>query len=201
MQINKDTLLYGSFSLNPGNNGCLFFNSEFKRLKIDAIYKSFHSDDIEKSFAAAKTLGFKGFAISMPYKLDILKILPKVDHVAQTIGAVNTVVLENGTYVGYNTDWEGVQRFLFEKKVTQLSIAGSGGFSRAVQYACELNNIEYEVLTRKDINTGREPRYDVFNATPAEISCKYDSRPSTKDGKLISKYQALIQLKLYAHKK
>lgn len=201
MQITKDTLLYGSFSLNPGNNGCFFFNSEFKKLKINAIYKSFYCDDIQKSFEAAKTLGFRGFAISMPYKLDILNLLPKVDYVAQVIGAVNTVVLENGTYVGYNTDWKGVQRFLVEKKVTQLSIAGAGGFSRAIQYACKLNKIEYEVLTRKDIVTGIKPKYDVFNATPADINCKYDGRPDTEDGKLISNYQALGQLKLYVQKR
>ena len=31
IMINKDTQLYGSFSDNPGNNGCNFFNKGFKK--------------------------------------------------------------------------------------------------------------------------------------------------------------------------
>ena len=44
--INKETKIYCSFSSNPGNNGCIFFNSEFKELNMNAIYKSFYSDII-----------------------------------------------------------------------------------------------------------------------------------------------------------
>ena len=39
MQINKDTKIYGSFSSNPGNNGCVFFNRKFQENNINAIYK------------------------------------------------------------------------------------------------------------------------------------------------------------------
>ena len=52
--INKETEIYCSFSSNPGNNGCIFFNSEFKELNMNAIYKSFYSDDIKKSIKILK---------------------------------------------------------------------------------------------------------------------------------------------------
>ena len=48
--INKDTKIYGSFSSNPGNNGCTFFNNKFQENNINAIYKSFYSDNIKKGF-------------------------------------------------------------------------------------------------------------------------------------------------------
>lgn len=201
MQINKDTFIYGSFSTTPGNNGCMFFNAEFERLGLNAIYKSFYSDDIKKSFNAAKTLGFKGFAVSMPFKKDIITLLSKVDTTALLIGAVNTVVLEDGIYVGYNTDWAGVKRFLEERNVKSISIAGTGGFSKAIQYACEISDIKYEVLSRQDINSGLQPKYDLFNATPIGIDCKYDGRPTTDDGRVIARYQAEKQLELYVEKK
>lgn len=197
MQINKDTSIYGSFSLNPGNNGCTYFNAEFKKLGINAIYKSFYSDNIEDSFNAAKTLGFKGFAVSMPHKVDILKLLPKVDEAVNSIGAVNTVVLEDNIYVGYNTDWIGAQEFFIEKHIKEVSIIGTGGFSKAIQYACKVNQIEYEVLSRKDILEGKKPKFETFNATPANIPCVYDGRPDTLDGKLIAFFQAEKQLELY----
>ena len=65
--INKDTKIYGSFSSSPGNNGCEFFNKEFEDRNINAIYKSFYSDDIKKSIEAVKTLSISGFAVSMPF--------------------------------------------------------------------------------------------------------------------------------------
>lgn len=197
MQINKDTLIYGSFSSTPGNNGCMFFNAEFERLGLNAIYKSFYSDDIKKSFNAAKALGFKGFAVSMPFKKDIITLLSKVDATALLIGAVNTVVLEDGIYVGHNTDWAGVKRFLEERDVKSISIAGNGGFSKAIQFACELSGIKFEVLTRQDITLGVKPKFDLFNATPISIDCKYDGRPIAEDGKAIARYQAEKQLELY----
>ena len=43
--IDKDTKIYGSFSNNPGNNGCKFFNAQFKKEGINAIYKSFYSNN------------------------------------------------------------------------------------------------------------------------------------------------------------
>ena len=76
--INKDTQLYGSFSDNPGNNGCMFFNKGFKKHKIDAIYKSFHSTDIKKTIGSVKHLNFSGFALSMPLKIEVIPYLDVV---------------------------------------------------------------------------------------------------------------------------
>ena len=53
--INKDTKIYCSFSENPGNNGGMFFNDAFKRNNIDAIYKSFYSNNIKKSVIIKNT--------------------------------------------------------------------------------------------------------------------------------------------------
>ena len=69
--INKNTEIYCSFSSNPGNNGCVFFNEAFKKKNINAIYKSFYSNDIYESIKAVKSLGIKGFAVSMPFKINI----------------------------------------------------------------------------------------------------------------------------------
>ena len=72
MQINRDTKIYCSFSNNPGNNGCLFFNQKFQKENKNAIYKSFYSDNILQSVEAVKTLKISGFAVSMPFKIEIL---------------------------------------------------------------------------------------------------------------------------------
>ena len=97
--INKDTKIYGSFSNNPGNNGCSFFNKKFKENNINAIYKSFYSDDIKKSVDAVKTLDIKGFAVSMPFKVEIIKYLDKKDKTVDIIGACNTVINNKGKLI------------------------------------------------------------------------------------------------------
>ena len=91
MLIDKNTNIYCSFSFNPGNNGCEFFNHKFKENNINAIYKSFYSNDIEKSVEAVKTLNIKGFAVSMPFKSKIISYVDEISPEVKDIGAANTV--------------------------------------------------------------------------------------------------------------
>ena len=120
MTIDKNTLIFGSFSSNPGNNGCIFFNSLFDENNINAIYKSFYSEDIEKSYNSAKNLGFGGFAVSMPFKFEIVKIVDELDSSAEIIGAANTVVFKDNKSIAYNTDWIAVKRYLEELNIKAI---------------------------------------------------------------------------------
>lgn len=207
MNINKDTKIYGSFSSNPGNNGCIFFNEKFEKYNIDAIYKSFYSTDAEKLIESVKHLKFSGFALSMPLKIDIIKYLDDIDSAAKEIGAVNTVINKDNKLVGYNTDWLGVYNYFIKNKIwlplnQPVIILGNGGFSKAIQYALKKLDLKYKIITRQnwdeinDIN-----HFIVFNATPIDVNvenCNYiDGRPFTENGKEIAKLQAIEQFYLY----
>jgi shikimate dehydrogenase len=197
--INKDTKIYGSFSSNPGNNGCMFFNTKFQENNINAIYKSFYSNDIKKSIDAVKALDIKGFAVSMPFKIDVLKYVNEVDIAVQEIGAANTIINENGYLKAYNTDWLGIKNYFLEG-LNFLNILGDGGFSKAAQYFCRITNISYKVITRKNWSKVENLEGYVFNATPTDIITKgnlIDGRPNTNQGKIISKLQAEEQYKIY----
>ena len=200
MTIDKNTILFGSFSSNPGNNGCIFFNSLFEENNINAIYKSFYSEDIEKSYNSAKNLGFGGFAVSMPFKFEIVKIVDELDSSAEIIGAANTVVFKDNKSIAYNTDWIAVKRYLEELNINFLTIAGNGGFSKAVQHACNLLKINFELITRDNWNELSRVNNQIFNATPAEIIGKnvIDGRPHTETGKLIAELQANEQYLIYS---
>ncbi|MDA8547684.1 hypothetical protein N9K61_02985, partial [Flavobacteriaceae bacterium] len=129
MQINKDTKIYGSFSSNPGNNGCIFFNKKFKENKMNAIYKSFYADNLLKTLEAVKTLNFSGFALSMPFKVEILKYTDYIDPIANEIGSANTILNISDELYAYNTDWLGVKKFFLNmsNKPKDILIAGNGG--------------------------------------------------------------------------
>lgn len=200
MKINKDTKLYGSFSNNPGNNGCIFFNEAFERYGINAIYKSFYSDDAETLIKSVRHLDFAGFAVSMPLKIEIFKYLDYMSPDAMKIGAVNTVVNTNGALEGYNTDWIGIRDFMSDACSEGLTILGDGGFSKAVQYWCTTKNVPFTVITRENWGDVWDLEGYVFNATPIDIStkgCLIDGRTSANAGKAISNFQARAQFKLY----
>jgi len=199
IQINKDTKLYGSFSSNPSNNGCIFFNEAFQRYNVNAIYKSFYSDDIEKTIESVKHLQFFGFALSIPLKVSVYDHLDEYDSSVVEIGACNTVLIKNNKLHGYNTDWIGVNQYLSDS-INDLTILGNGGFSKAVQYVCKIRNIDYRIIKRKDWDKVSNIQGYVFNATPADVVTKgilIDGRPHTKSGKIIAQLQAKQQFKLY----
>jgi shikimate dehydrogenase len=197
--IDKDTKIYCSFSSNPGNNGCVYFNTKFQQNGINAIYKSFYSDNIQKSIEAIKTLNFSGFAVSMPFKVEVLKYVDEIDLAAQEIGAANTIINVKGYLKAYNTDWVGVSKFLLDKPKS-LIILGNGGFSKAVQYACKSLNIDYQIITRNNWDKIPNLEGNIFNATPIDVNIKgnfIDGRPFTPTGKIIAELQAEEQFKLY----
>lgn len=202
--IDKDTKIYCSFSLNPGNNGCVFFNNAFSKKNINAVYKSFYSDNIKKSIDAVKVLNISGFAISMPFKVETLNYVDELSDKVKQIGACNTVVNNDGYLVAYNTDYSGVKSYIqnLNSSIDFLYILGSGGFSKSIQYACKLLNINFEVIDRQNWNKLTQLKNKwIFNATPIDVNMEdnniIDGRPFTQEGKIISLNQSIHQFKIY----
>jgi hypothetical protein len=135
----------------------------------------------------------------MPLKTSVYQHLDEYDTSVVEIGACNTVLIENNKLYGYNTDWIGVSQYLLNS-IDELTILGNGGFSKAVQYVCRVNNINYTVIERKDWGKVYDIEGYVFNATPIDVVTKgtlIDGRPHTDTGKIISRLQAKEQFKLY----
>jgi len=207
MNINKDTRLFCSFSKKAGNVGCLFFNNEFIKRDINAIYKSFSVESIKDAVAAAKCLQFSGFAISMPYKIDILNYLDDFDITVNKTGSCNTVLIKGSTLYGYNTDYLSIKHFLesYNKPITFLYILGKGGYSKSVQACCIEMNIPFKIITREnwdDITLLRNSV--VFNCTPLEniaidqSNHFIDCIVTTESGSKLARKQAEFQLELYS---
>lgn len=200
--INKDTKLYGSFSDNPGNNGCVFFNDAFKKHYINAIYKSFYSNDIEKTIMSVKHLKFSGLGLSMPLKISVYDYLDDYDESVINIGSCNTIIVEDEKLCGYNTDWIGVYKFFENQNLKHVNIIGTGGFAKSIMYAFSKLNINFSVVSRGDILNIDDVENQYFiNATPIEIISNkntiIDGRPFTDTGKEIFLNQAKEQFKLY----
>ena len=78
-------------------------NAGFKNYELNMIYTAFAVDDQEVANAVAgiRALGFKGSNVTIPHKEAVIHHLDEVDEVAASLGAVNTIVNENGKLTGY----------------------------------------------------------------------------------------------------
>ncbi len=91
--------------------------------------------ELPVALAAMRTLGIRGFGVSMPYKLAVLPLLDALSPVARAIGAANTIVQSGGVLTGHNTDAEGAVRALSEAISpvgARVLVLGAGGAARAV---------------------------------------------------------------------
>ncbi len=114
-------------------------NKAFETLGLNYFYLPIEvtADDLPTVAAGIAKMNFAGYNVTIPHKIRIMDCLDAIDPLAQAIGAVNTVVFENGRATGYNTDGEGFVRSLeAESGVTvdgkRLFVVGCGGAARAI---------------------------------------------------------------------
>jgi len=205
--IDKDTEIYCSFAEKAGNTGCKMMNSAFYYYGLNKVYKSFSINNIEDAVNAVKTLNIKGFAITMPYKTQVLDCMGAQDFCADNvveIGAANTVINDDGVLTAYNTDYLAAKTVLSRYEGIDLYILGNGGYSKAVQHASKSLGYNPIVVTREnwDIVDNIQRNSIVYNCTPLEdvaVKSKYfiDCIVTTKTGKELATLQASHQFKLY----
>ncbi|QKY71640.1 shikimate dehydrogenase [Lentibacillus sp. CBA3610] len=108
-------------------------SGEYLTLEIDP------KDSFEKALQDIMDSQFDGFNVTVPYKKQIIPFLDELDAAAQEIGAVNTVVQQNGKWIGYNTDGIGYVTSLrhhhpsiFKNNHCNILIIGAGGAARGI---------------------------------------------------------------------
>lgn len=129
-----------SLAARPGNFGCRFFNYLFGELGINFIYRSIAPRNLEDALRGMRALNIRGSALSMPFKEQAIPLLDEIDEAAKSIGAINTVVNNDGRLKGYNTDYLGVKKCLIDSGIersSEVTLLGSGGMARAIAYALQ----------------------------------------------------------------
>ena len=114
---------------------------------IDAEYRLYEVDSLSEIDRLMATL--HGFNVTYPYKQTIIPHLRTIDRVAQEIGAVNVVCESRG----YNTDWIGFRQSIVPHLTPndhRALLLGTGGVSKAVQYALREMGIDYTLVSRQE---------------------------------------------------
>lgn len=109
------------------------------------------AEELAEAVAGARAMKFRGITCTIPHKTGILACLDAVDEVAARIGAVNTVVCEEGRLIGYNTDWIGIVEPLKQRRSlvgTRVAVIGAGGTARAAGFGLQQEGAQVVFLNR-----------------------------------------------------
>jgi len=114
-------------------------NPSYEALGINFCYVAFRVDpeNVKDAIRGIRALGIRGVSVTVPHKVAVMEHLDEIDETAQKIGAINTIVNNNGHLKGYNTDWEGCMKAIEEKqeiKGKNVVLIGAGGAGRGIAF-------------------------------------------------------------------
>ncbi len=99
-------------------------------------------EDLKAAVDGAKAFNMRGFNCTIPHKVKVIPYLDGLSKSASIIGAVNTVINNNGKLFGENTDGIGYLKALADNGVSphgqHVVILGAGGAARAISVECAL---------------------------------------------------------------
>jgi len=136
-------------SLSP-----VMHNAAFEELNLDFVYVAFRvgREELREAIIGARSLDIHGLNVTMPHKNAVMRYLDEIDSTAKSIGAVNTILNDEGRLVGYNTDGVGALKALEENGITpngkKLLLLGAGGAGKAIAFHAAREVEELIILNR-----------------------------------------------------
>ena len=99
-------------------------------------------DKLEDAIKGLKAFKMRGINCTIPHKLNVIQYLDELSESARLIGAVNTIVNNDGRLFGENTDGKGFMESLrangVDPRGKKIVILGAGGAARAISVELSL---------------------------------------------------------------
>ncbi len=176
MNINGKTEIYGVIGYPVRHTfSPIMHNAAFKNLGMNAVYLPLEvkPEDLKSVVSSMRSLGVRGFNVTIPHKEDIVKYLDYIDKEASLIKAVNTIVNEKGKLKGFNTDGKGFVKSLKEEfgmspRGKRFFIMGAGGAARAISFSIALQGAGRVIL----VDAVAEKAVKLANALTRNTSCE-----------------------------
>lgn len=157
-RISGHTRLLALIGSPVGHSGSpAMYNYCFEKLGLDYAYVAFDvkEEGVKQALDAMRLFNMRGMNITMPDKVEAARYMDALSPAAEIIGAVNTIVNEDGKLIGHMTDGEGFVNNLKDYGVSiagkKLVVAGGGGAATAIQVQCALDGAkEIAIFNKKD---------------------------------------------------
>lgn len=189
-RISGKTGLLGLIGSPVGHSASpAMYNYSFEKLGLDYAYLAFDIkvEQVKDAVAAMRTLHMRGCNVTMPDKTEAAKYMDELSPAAQIIGAVNTIVNDDGKLTGHITDGEGFVQNLrdhgIEIKGKKITVSGGGGAATAIQVQCALDGArEISIFNIKDAFFERtlETAEKIKKAVPGCVVNVYDIADTKK---------------------
>ena len=131
-------------------------------------------DRLPDAVNGARAMGFRGFNLTIPHKVAVIPLLDELTEAARLIGAVNTVISENGKLIGENTDGKGFLTSLRDNGIDPagktITLLGAGGAARAVSVELALAGARHINIINRGEERGMELASAVSERTNAAAS-------------------------------
>lgn len=126
-------------------------NAGYQHLGLNFVYVAFTVTNVKTAISGLRAIGVRGIVVTIPHKIAVMQYVDNLDNAAKKIGAVNTIVNDNGKLKATNTDWIGGLETL--KKATSIkdktiAVFGAGGAARALVYGLKLHGAFVHVYNR-----------------------------------------------------
>ena len=143
MHISGTTRLLGLIGTPVGHSKSpQMYNYCFQKFNQDFAYFAFDvtEENTEKAINSLKLLNFRGANVTMPLKNAVIPFLDRLSPAAKAIGAVNTIVNDDGVLTGHITDGAGYTLNLKAGSVSvkdkKITLVGAGGVASAIMIQC-----------------------------------------------------------------
>jgi len=133
----------------------IMHNAAFAQLGLDYVYLPFRvrPEALATAIKGMKALGIRGLNVTIPHKVAVIPFMDEVDPVGGKIGAINTIVNEDGVLRGYNTDATGFLQSLRQRGIDpggkRVVVLGAGGAARAICFILAETGAELTILNRR----------------------------------------------------
>lgn len=164
----------------------MMHNEAFAQLGLDYAYLAFdvNEEELETAIEGLRAMKVKGFNLTMPNKNRMCRLCDKLSPVAQITGAVNTVVNENGIFVGHTTDGIGYMESVKEAGLNiigeKITVLGAGGAATSIIAQAAFDGVaEISIFNQK--SKSYERMEGIISKLTEQTNCKlnlftYDSQ-------------------------
>ena len=137
-------------------------NSAYKELEMECTYIAYRvaQGELATGIESLKKIKIAGFNVTIPHKIEMMRYLDNFDNNCKKIGAVNTVLNDDGILRGFNTDMDGflepIKRKEIKMKNSKILILGAGGAARAIIAGFQKENAKEITIVNRTKSKGDE---------------------------------------------
>jgi shikimate dehydrogenase len=151
-------------------------NAAFAELGLDYVYVAFHirPDDLRAAMEGFKAIQVAGINVTIPHKQAVIPFLDEISREAELIGAVNTLIFDNGKIAGDNTDAPGFLQAMEEEGFDvphgqSAVVLGAGGSARAIVVALALAGLKSITIANRTVSRAVSLAADLSERTGTSI--------------------------------